>query len=251
MNFGKKTGIDLPGEIPGLLPSDIMDNRTSLYAFAIGQHSLVVSPLQTAVMLSAIAGNGHIFKPQVVKKTIAEKKGKRCLNKDHLFKNYFHLIGINTPFLIDAAPIENVVDEKIKPPHILRTLDYPEPVKATILNALHKVVNGERGIGKIGAIHALNQSSKDRETFFKLRKNLVGKTATAEILYRPCLDRDFKPIIAKHIWFSAASFKEGSTAFNEPELVVIVYLRFGDFGKEAAPLAAKIIEKYRSLQQKH
>lgn len=248
MNFGKKTGIDLPGEIPGLLPNDIMDNRTSLYAFAIGQHSLVVSPLQTAVMLSAIAGNGHIFKPQIVKKTIAEKKGKLGLDKDHLFKEYFNLIGINTPFLIDTAKKERVVDEKIRQPHIIRTLDYPKPVKLTILNALHKVINGERGIGKMGAIHALNQSTKDREAFFKIRHNLIGKTATAEILYRPCLDRDFKPIIAKHIWFSAASFKEGSSDFSDPELVVIVYLRFGDFGKEAAPLAAKMIEKYRTLQ---
>ena len=59
--FEKKSGIDLPGEYNGLLPDDVGTNRTGLYAFAIGQHSLVVTPLQTAVMISAIACKGEIL----------------------------------------------------------------------------------------------------------------------------------------------------------------------------------------------
>jgi hypothetical protein len=35
------------------------------------------------------------------------------------------------------------------------------------------------------------------------------------------------------------------------DLVVIVFLRFGSAGKEAAPLAAKMIHKWREIQAKY
>ncbi|MCB1113417.1 MAG: hypothetical protein KDK62_01540, partial [Chlamydiia bacterium] len=58
-SFGSKTGIDLPYEIPGKLPSDLDTNPTGLYATAIGQHTLIVTPLQTAVQLTSISNGGH------------------------------------------------------------------------------------------------------------------------------------------------------------------------------------------------
>ena len=59
-SYGSRTGIELPGEIRGNIPNDLDSNRNELYALAIGQHSLVVTPLQTAVMLGAIANGGRV-----------------------------------------------------------------------------------------------------------------------------------------------------------------------------------------------
>lgn len=252
MNFGKKTGIDLPAEISGLLPTDVIDNRTGLYAFAIGQHSLVVSPLQTAVMMSAIVGDGRIFKPKIAAKIKEEKRVYIPGKTPFTFEEYFHLMGVDAPLFVDAIQKESVCNTIEQKQAILREIEHPKEVRDTILHALYKVINGEKGIGNIGSIYGLSSSSlQERGDFLNVRKSMVGKTATAEILYRPCLNRDFNPIIAKHIWFSAASFKtmegSGKIDFDQPEIVIIVYLRFGDFGKEAAPLAAKMIEKYRKL----
>jgi len=36
---------------------------------------------------------------------------------------------------------------------------------------------------------------------------------------------------------------------NLHKLVVVVYLKFGDFGKEAAPLAGEIVNKWRSIKK--
>jgi len=36
-----------------------------------------------------------------------------------------------------------------------------------------------------------------------------------------------------------------------PELVVVVYLKYGDYGKEAAPLAAQVIKKWREINEKN
>jgi cell division protein FtsI/penicillin-binding protein 2 len=37
--------------------------------------------------------------------------------------------------------------------------------------------------------------------------------------------------------------------WSRPELVVVVHLRYGDGGKETAPLAAEVIRKWREIQK--
>lgn len=66
-SYGAKTGLEIPGEIAGKLPKDLYYNQTGLYSYSIGQHTLVVTPLQSALMLSAIARKGEIYRPKVVR----------------------------------------------------------------------------------------------------------------------------------------------------------------------------------------
>lgn len=37
--------------------------------------------------------------------------------------------------------------------------------------------------------------------------------------------------------------------FENPDLVVVVYLRFGDYGKEALPLAVEMTKKFLQIQE--
>ena len=64
--FGKKTGIELSREAAGAVPNDTGLDTTSLYSFAIGQHSLIVTPLQGALALSSFVNDGQILKPQII-----------------------------------------------------------------------------------------------------------------------------------------------------------------------------------------
>jgi penicillin-binding protein 2 len=73
--FGEKTGIDLPGERSGLLPStDYYDRRYGenrwtkgyLVSLAIGQGELGTTPVQLAAYAAAIANNGTLFQPHIV-----------------------------------------------------------------------------------------------------------------------------------------------------------------------------------------
>ena len=248
-SFGSQTGIDLPSEINGLLPTDIVNNQTGLYALAIGQHTLVVSPLQTAVMMSSLVNDGEVLKPQIVKlKASIENAKHRNLSKHQfLFKDYLGLIGLNFPFFSETVEKEKTIVTSTIPKKVRRKIEYPKEVKNYLLNSLYRVVNAEHGSARTTAIRALAESYQEKQVYRKVKPTMIGKTATAEIFYRPCLDRAFKPIICNHIWFSAASFKPKPLTqnpdFEKPELVVIVYLRFGDFGKEAAPIAAHMIEK--------
>ena len=74
--LGQKTGIGLPGEVPGLVPTSSWCRRvlghpwypgTTLSA-AIGQGYDLVTPLQMAMGYSAIANGGKLWTPYVVKR---------------------------------------------------------------------------------------------------------------------------------------------------------------------------------------
>ncbi|NQY68514.1 MAG: penicillin-binding protein 2 [Flavobacteriales bacterium] len=73
--LGHKSGIDLPHEVSGILPSkETYDSQhgvgrwKSLYvvSLAIGQGELSVSPLQMANMTAIIANKGYFYKPHIV-----------------------------------------------------------------------------------------------------------------------------------------------------------------------------------------
>lgn len=64
--FGKATGIELPGEEEGLLfdPKEMRDSDTA--TMSIGQ-SIAVTPLQLTAAMAAIANDGVLLKPRIIK----------------------------------------------------------------------------------------------------------------------------------------------------------------------------------------
>jgi cell division protein FtsI (penicillin-binding protein 3) len=70
LGIGKKTGIDLPGEVSGLMHPPERWSGTSLGAIPIGQE-VAVTPLQILRTYSAIANGGFLVKPHVVAEIIS------------------------------------------------------------------------------------------------------------------------------------------------------------------------------------
>jgi cell division protein FtsI (penicillin-binding protein 3) len=62
---GRKTGIDLPGEVSGLLSPPAKWSKLSPYIIPIGQE-VAVTPLQLAVMAAVIANGGLRVQPHIV-----------------------------------------------------------------------------------------------------------------------------------------------------------------------------------------
>jgi penicillin-binding protein 2 len=81
-NFGSKTGIDIPGEKDGIMPSKSWKklNRNEPWYHGetliagIGQGFITVTPLQLAVATAALANKGRLFQPRLLKgiQTIGE-----------------------------------------------------------------------------------------------------------------------------------------------------------------------------------
>lgn len=219
LSYGSRTGIDLPGEISGRFPTDLATNRTGLYSTAIGQHSLVVTPLQTSVMLAAVANGGKVVKPQIVHR----------------------LTGIH----------RNEVDEKSDRPVFM-----PNVLRDTLLSGMQRVVQKmyEGGLGNLSRLY--RDYPEAISDYLDLKGQFVGKTSTAESMERIDLDRLHGANKYTHLWFGSIAFDQSEEAYlardrwGRPELVVVVYLRYGKYGKDSAPPAAQVVKKWRDIKAK-
>ncbi len=127
--LGARTGVDLNGEKAGLVP----DNRWSLEArgapwypgetisVATGQGPILVSPLQVAVMMAAVANGGHLVRPHLVR---AEDRPQGAAG------------GISERLPLSAEHL------------------------ALVSSALHSVVNDSGGTGHAAAISGLDVAGK-------------------------------------------------------------------------------------------
>ncbi|MBX6326119.1 MAG: penicillin-binding protein 2, partial [Chthoniobacterales bacterium] len=64
--FGERTGIELPGEISGLIRPPQAWSKISITRIPMG-HEIGVTPLQMAVAMAAIANGGRLVTPRIVK----------------------------------------------------------------------------------------------------------------------------------------------------------------------------------------
>ncbi len=85
--FGEKTGIDLPDEEPGLMPSAewVLKNfHHKWYAgetisVGIGQGAIEVTPIQLARYISGVASDGHLVRPHVVSPSELDPEFRKAL----------------------------------------------------------------------------------------------------------------------------------------------------------------------------
>lgn len=93
--LGKRTGIDLPGESEGIMPSTrwkLRTSRTKWYAgetisVSIGQGQVTLTPIQLAHAIGGIVVGGVWHKPHVVRDSGKQQPARKAdLNLDHVVK---------------------------------------------------------------------------------------------------------------------------------------------------------------------
>jgi len=103
-NLGKKTGIDLPGEKEGFVPSKEWKKEYKketwfigdTYNLSIGQGDLLVTPLQVAQWTSVIANGGKVVEPHLVYKIIDPSTKKEMVIKPKIInENFINKENIN------------------------------------------------------------------------------------------------------------------------------------------------------------
>ncbi len=118
LGLGKKTGIDLPGEAGGLIPSAEYYDREYgkgkwtkglLLNLAIGQGEILVTPLQMACYIGAIA-TGKLARPYLLKKVVTAE-GDVILSPQPVVKDV-RAISASTLSLIRQTLLEAVEGEK-------------------------------------------------------------------------------------------------------------------------------------------
>jgi penicillin-binding protein 2 len=90
LGLGQRTGIDLPGEEPGLIPSEAWDERVyhhkwypgDTISVAIGQGPITATPVQLARMIAAVANGGTLIAPHLLKDETDLKTGSFPISDD-------------------------------------------------------------------------------------------------------------------------------------------------------------------------
>ena len=162
--LGSPTGIDLPGELAGLVPDQRWKRLNyaetwltgDTYNMAIGQGFILATPLQMVNAYAAIANGGTLYRPHLVKE------------------------------ILDAD--DNVV-ETIEPEVIGQLNISPEYIQL-VRAGLHAAINWDNGTAN--------------EAFDVPGVDASGKTGTAEFCdsYPQCLDRDGR-VRTSHAWFAS------------------------------------------------
>jgi penicillin-binding protein 2 len=202
--FGKKTGIDLSGEMSGLMPSPEWKQRRrgkrwypgETIITGIGQGFMLTTPLQLAVATATLSNRGQFKQPRVV-------------------------------FAMDDARLNEMT---VVPPTLKTTivLKYASYWNAAIAG-MKAVVHGRRGTA--------------RHVGKKSRYRFAGKTGTAQVITIKQSERYNAKKLAKkyhdHALFVAfAPLKKPRIA------VSVVVENGGGGSKTAAPIAKKVMDYY-------
>lgn len=88
--LGKLSGLDLPGEIAGLIPDADWKKKAKnenwyigdTYNISIGQGDIMITPLQIALATAVLANNGTLYKPYIVNKIGQQSISSQVLEKN-------------------------------------------------------------------------------------------------------------------------------------------------------------------------
>lgn len=163
MGMGSPTGIKLPDEKAGLVPTPEWKQQKigepwyagDTYINTIGQGFVLVSPIQAARMISAVANGGIFYRPRLILKTRNRETGeivKYAPEKSDL-----------------RAVIDRVALDQVR-------------------KALYGVVNEPGGTGRaamLGMVH------------------VAGKTGTAQVVAQKEPGKKLAPHLEDHAWFVA------------------------------------------------
>ncbi|MES2767542.1 MAG: penicillin-binding protein 2 [Bdellovibrionota bacterium] len=217
LGLGKKTGINLVNEVPGLVPSTEWKKKTfgeewqpgENLSNAIGQGFLLTTGMQLAQAFSSFANNGPAYQPHFVKK-ILDIDGKVLKELQPELK-FDPVAGINTNGLQVTAENYKLVRE-----------------------GLWMVGNGARGTAKWLKVPGVPISGKTGTVqLFSL---------TADQVFADCKSRPIKQ--RHHGWFVAYA------PSDDPDIVVAVLAEHACSGSGGAgPIARDIIESY--MQKYH
>ncbi len=223
LGFDRLTGIELPGEISGLIPDPTWKriyraenwSTGDTYITTIGQGYVLATPLQVLQSFAILANDGKYMQPTIIKE-ITDAQG-----------NVIKPFEPTLVWDITKDPLINVLDENNKPTGE-KIVVQPWVVEKTQEGMRAVVVDGTA-----------------EEPFTDEEIPSAGKTGTAEY----CDDvAQAKGLCMPENW-PTHSWYVGYAPYDDPEIVVVAFVYNGGEGASvAAPIVAKVLEAYFELK---
>jgi penicillin-binding protein 2 len=206
--FGQKTGIDLSGELTGLLPSREWKRRQyhqpwypgETLITGIGQGYTLATPLQLASATAILANRGVYRQPRIVYTTQEPNNSEMSIRESS---------EVTSPSIAKAVNWESIV------------------------NSMVRVVHSRHGTA-----HNIS---------FNLPYKIAGKTGTAQVFGIKEGEEYIKEDLSKRL-HDHALFIAFAPAEDPQIAIAVIVENGGSGATVAAPIASKIIDKYMQLK---
>lgn len=214
-SFGNRTGIDIGGESPGIMPNKAYYERRfgsysggSVVNNSIGQGEVTVTPLQLAVAYAALANGGKVMKPQLVRE-VRDASGA----------------------IAQAYPPVQLADAALD-----------EKMLALMKEALSHVT--DPGGTASGLMWKKDKFADMSKWLRESGVTIVGKTGTAQVVK---LSKSVAHVKAEDMPYEQRdnAWFVGFAPFEKPEIVVVTMTEHGGFGGSAsAPVTAEVLRTW-------
>jgi penicillin-binding protein 2 len=216
LGLGRKTGVPLSGESPGVIPGPKWLARVSpterwsdgyTANVSIGQGACEASPLQMAMVVSTIANRGISYTPRLVHR-IVDQNGKDAVDTDPESPTYGKLICPPEPKIRANLHDFGITDEQME----------------LVRKGMWKVVNDPSGTGKKARIKGVE---------------VAGKTGTAQF-WREVHGKKEKD---NHTWFICFA------PYEKPKYAICIMVEGGKSGGgTSAPIAQRVLEESLAVE---
>jgi penicillin-binding protein 2 len=206
-DLGRLTGVDLPGEKPGLVPSPewkLTAHRKPWYPgetliAGIGQGYMLTTPLQLAHSTATLANRGQGFKPRILHATQEQES---------------HELHIEPPRPLPPVPVKDLKNWE------------------AVVTAMTHVVHSGRGTArKIGS---------------GIAYTIAGKTGTAQVFSLGQTERYNARRLAKHL-HDHALFVAFAPADDPRIALAVIAEHGGGGSATAAPIARQVLDAYMAM----
>jgi|WetSurMetagenome_2_1015567.scaffolds.fasta_scaffold14308_3 penicillin-binding protein 2 len=222
LGYGRKLGIELPGESAGLIPDptwkriNIGENWSTgdTYIGTMGQGYVLATPLQVLMSIATLANNGKLMRPTIIKE-ILDSQGQviKPFKPDMLWD-------------ITVDPVINTFVDGI-----------PTDKKITVQPwVIEKVKEGMRMVVTEGTA---------KKEFEGVTIPSAGKTGTAEY----CDDLAQSKNLCQPGSWPAHAWYVGYAPFDDPEIAVVAFVYNGTEGSTvSAPIVREVLKAYFNLK---
>lgn len=223
LGYGRKTGIELPGEVAGLVPDPTWKrinkaenwSTGDTYITTIGQGYVLATPLQVLQSFAILANDGKYMQPTLIREVL-DSEG-----------NVVQEFQPKMVWDITKDPLIDVLDDSNKPTGVKKVV---EPW------VIQYAQQGMRAVVEYG-------TASKTLGFYDVPS--AGKTGSAE--YCDSVAQQ-KRLCVPEAWPSHAWYV-GYAPYDDPEIVVIAFVYNGTEGAAtSAPIVGKVMQAYFELK---
>jgi len=254
LGYGEKSGIELPGEENGLIPSPKWKrinqgenwSTGDTYIASVGQGYVTVTPLQVLMSGATIANHGKLMQPTIVRE-VQDDEGRvipMWFNPED-----FTLSQSPIPGGYQISPFTPNLKWDITQTPLINEwscdagyCDLTGNVKTVAPSSVEAVRTGTRlaVTDSLGTLHGIFEGK------YPLDVAVAGKTGTAEYCDNVALAANRCQFGAwpTHAWTMAYA------PYDDPEIIIVAFAyNGGEGGTVAAPIVARVMQAYFELKK--